>query len=192
MNIRLPSSDIFDSAPPPDIPLVASIERRQRLAVLLERARQVISVSNAFAEIYRRAGCRNLVTIPNGVSEIKTVAKQKSRICRLWLGHLGGRSAHKGATLIEAVFKTNQFNHLKLTMVDFKMEPGSQSERIWGNTPVLLCGGYPPDQIAELYASLDVLLAPSIWPKASGSSCGGASPGALGGRLRSRCCGRRH
>ncbi|MGH6864242.1 MAG: glycosyltransferase, partial [Methylocella sp.] len=62
----------------------------------------------------------------------------------------------------------NDFDHLRLTMVDLSMAPGTRSERIWGNTPVVLCGAYPQDQVADLYASLDVLLAPSIWPESFG------------------------
>jgi glycosyltransferase involved in cell wall biosynthesis len=129
---------------------------------------RVISVSDAFAEIYRRAGCRNVVAIPNGVSDLKRASRIKISDGRLSLGHLGGRSAHKGAKLIEAVLRTNDFNHLKLTMVDFSMQPGTRSERLWGSTPVVLCGATPQNQIADLYASLDVLLAPSIWPESFG------------------------
>ena len=166
--LRLPSSDAFGSVPPPDISLIDSIARRQRLACLLEGAAQVISVSDAFAEIYRRGGCRNVISIPNGVSQIHPAPRQKNTGRRLSLGHIGGRSAHKGATLVEAVLRTTSFDHLKLTMVDGTMEPGARSERIWGNTPVLLCGPYRQDQVVQLYASLDVLLAPSIWPESFG------------------------
>jgi glycosyltransferase involved in cell wall biosynthesis len=166
--LRLPSSDPFEGAPGPDIPLLDSIARRQRLACLLEGAAQVISVSDAFAEIYRRAGCGNVISIPNGVSQIPPAPRQKNTDGRLSLGHIGGRSAYKGATLVEAVLRTTSFDHLKLTMIDGTMEPGARSERIWGNTPVLLCGPYPQDQVAQLYASFDVLLAPSIWPESFG------------------------
>jgi glycosyltransferase involved in cell wall biosynthesis len=167
--LRLPSPDCFADAPPPDIPLLASIARRQRLAGLLDGAAKVLAVSDAFAEIYRRAGCRNVMAIPNGVSPIIPAPRRRNRDDgRLSLGHVGGRSAHKGATLVEAVLRMTHFDHLKLTMIDFRMEPGTRSERIWGNTPVLLCGAYPQDQVAALYASLDVLLAPSIWPESFG------------------------
>jgi glycosyltransferase involved in cell wall biosynthesis len=167
--LRLPTTDVFaDAAPPPRISLLESIARRQRLAGLLAGAEKVIAVSASFAEIYRRAGIENVISIPNGVSPIKPTARQKSRDGRLSLGHIGGRSAHKGATLIEAVLRRTHFKHLKLTMVDFRMEPGARSERVWGNTPVVLCGATPQDRVAELYASLDVLLAPSIWPESFG------------------------
>jgi glycosyltransferase involved in cell wall biosynthesis len=166
--LLLPSSDFYNAAPPSGISLVESVARRQRLATLLERAARVIAVSDSFADIYRRAGCGNVISIPNGVSQIPPAPPQKNTDGRLSLGHIGGRSAHKGATLVEVVLRTTSFDHLKLTMVDGTMEPGARSERIWGNTPVLVCGPYPQDQVAQLYASLDVLLAPSIWPESFG------------------------
>jgi len=166
--LRLPSADVYETIPRPNISLIESIARRQRLAGLLDGAAQILSVSKQFAEIYRRAGCRNVVAIPNGVSPITPAPRHKSADGRLSLGHVGGRSAHKGATLTEAVFRTMHFDHLKFTMIDMTMEPGTRNERIWGNTPVLLCGSYPQDQVGELYASFDVLLAPSIWPESFG------------------------
>ncbi|ACK51657.1 glycosyl transferase group 1 [Methylocella silvestris BL2] len=166
--LRMPSSDLFEAAPPSGISLSESIARRQRLGSLLEAAEHVISVSESFADIYRKVGYRHVSAIPNGLSEIKATPKQRGLDGRLSLGHIGGRSAHKGAMLIEAVLRMNHFDHLKLTMIDFSMQPGARSERIWGNTPVALCGAYAQDQVGDLYASLDVLLAPSIWPESFG------------------------
>jgi glycosyltransferase involved in cell wall biosynthesis len=48
------------------------------------------------------------------------------------------------------------------------MQPGTRSETIWGNTPVVLHAAFSQDRVADLYASLDVLLAPSIWPESFG------------------------
>jgi glycosyltransferase involved in cell wall biosynthesis len=53
-------------------------------------------------------------------------------------------------------------------MIDGSMRPGTHRERLWGNTPVVLHGEVPQDRVADLYASLDVLLAPSIWPESFG------------------------
>jgi glycosyltransferase involved in cell wall biosynthesis len=166
--LRLPSSDEFDCVPPPGVAVPESIARRRRLGELLSGAAQVLAVSEAFAEIYRRAGCANVLALPNGVSPIASAPRPKAIDGRLSLGHIGGRSIHKGAQLVEAVFRTTNFEHLRLTMIDATMEPGARSERVWGNTPVVLCGPYPQDRVAELYAALDVLLAPSIWPESFG------------------------
>lgn len=166
--LRLPSTDAFDAVPPPGISLAASIMRRQRLASLLDGAEHVLSVSESFAEIYRRAGVRDVLTIENGVSALVPAKRKRRPDGRLVLGHVGGRSAHKGAKLVEAVLRTTSFDHLALTMVDASMEPGARSERMWGTTPVLLRGPCPQAEVASLYASIDVLLAPSIWPESFG------------------------
>jgi glycosyltransferase involved in cell wall biosynthesis len=166
--LRLPSTDAFAAVPPQGISLTTSVTRRQRLASLLDGAEQVLAVSDSFAEIYRRAGVRNVVTVENGVSKITPAPRRMRTDGRLTLGHVGGRSAHKGAKLVEAVLRTTSFDHLALTMVDAGLEPGVRSERVWGNTPVLLRGPFPQSEVAELYASLDVLLAPSIWPESFG------------------------
>jgi len=166
--LRLPSLDYFDDVPPQAITGVASVARRQRLGDLLASAVHVLAVSESFADIYRRAGCSNVLTVENGVSAIAPLPRQVGKKGYLSLGHIGGRSAHKGATLIEAIFRTTQFRNLRLTIVDATIESGSQREVVWGTTPVILCGHYPQEQVAELYASLDVLLAPSIWPESFG------------------------
>jgi glycosyltransferase involved in cell wall biosynthesis len=166
--LRLPSTDVYDAAPPEGISLADSVMRRQRLADLLDDAEQVLAVSESFAEIHRRAGVRKVVAVPNGVPQIRPVEGAPRADGRLVLGHLGGRSLHKGARLVEAVLRTNAFEHLALTMVDNTLEPNARSERIWGNTPVLLRGPCPQSEVASLYASFDVLLAPSIWPESFG------------------------
>jgi glycosyltransferase involved in cell wall biosynthesis len=166
--LRLPSTDAFVAVPPSGISLTDSVARRERLAGLLQGAAHVISVSGAFANIYRAVGCRNVTAIPNGVSMMAPAVRKRDADARLSLGHVGGRTAHKGATLIEAVLRTTNFNHLRLTMVDMTMEPDARRQTIWGNTPVLLRGPCPQHEVMELYASLDVLLAPSIWPESFG------------------------
>jgi glycosyltransferase involved in cell wall biosynthesis len=165
--LRVPSTDAFSTVPPTGISLIDSISRRGRLALALACAKHVIVVSETFDEIYCAAGCRNTIVIPNGVSAIAP-AVRGSPSGRLSLGHLGGRSTHKGATLIEAILRTTTFDNLKLTMVDMRMDPGVCTETVWGNTPILLRGPCPQSEVGELYGSLDVLLAPSIWPESFG------------------------
>jgi glycosyltransferase involved in cell wall biosynthesis len=166
--LRLPSADVFAVVPPRGISVVDSVARRCRLAGLLEGAAHVLAVSDGFADIYRAAGCRKVVVMPNGISMLPRVARTGVADGRLSLGHVGGRSVHKGATLIEGVLRTTSFDHLKLTMVDLTMEAGARRETIWGNTPVLLRGPSPQSEVSRLYASLDVLLAPSTWPESFG------------------------
>jgi len=165
---RPPSDNMLDGVPPAGISLADSAIRRQRLRFLLNQAAAVVSVSESFTYILRCAGVQNVIAIPNGVSLIPAVPRKPRTDSRLSLGHIGGRSAHKGATLVEAVLRATTFENLRLTMIDGTMEPGARVERLWGNTPVTLCGPFSQDEIAELYASLDVLLCPSLWPETFG------------------------
>ena len=87
---------------------------------------------------------------------------------RVALGHIGGRSAHKGAALIEAVLRKNEFDRLHLTMVDGMLERGQAIDTMWGTTPVTLIAPRPQSEVAQLYGALDVLLAPSTWPESFG------------------------
>ncbi len=42
------------------------------------------------------------------------------------------------------------------------------SDETWGATAVQIVGKVPQEQIGELYAEMDVLLAPSLWPESFG------------------------
>jgi len=127
-----------------------------------------LSLIHIFTRILKDAGVDNAISIPNGVSSLAPRTRASRSDERLVIGHVGGRSTHKGATLIEALLRATPFKNLKLIMVDYRFEPGTRVNRLWGTTPVTLCGPFPQSEVAELYASLDVLLCPSIWPEAFG------------------------
>ncbi len=165
---RLPSPDFISAVPPRNVSLTEAITRRQRLSQLIDHAMAVTSVSDSFSKILRGAGLKNVISIPNGVSSLKTVKRAPRGHDRLVLGHIGGRSAHKGAVLIEAVLRATPFKNLELIMVDYTFEAGQRVERLWGTTPVTLCGPVSQSEVADLYGSMDVLLCPSIWPESFG------------------------
>jgi glycosyltransferase involved in cell wall biosynthesis len=77
-------------------------------------------------------------------------------------------SKHKGFHLVEAALRQSQLTNLELTVVDFSQPPGAVARTTWGGTPVRIIGKVPQDQVHSLYAELDVLLAPSIWPESFG------------------------
>ncbi|EQA97236.1 hypothetical protein L286_23195 [Sphingobium sp. HDIP04] len=147
---------------------IASIDRRQRLRTLLAKSEANLSVSEPFARIYQNAGIDRLRIVENGVPHIDRVAHSPRHDGRVALGHLGGRSAHKGAALIEAALRKGQFKNLHLTMVDGTLPPGQAADTFWGTTPVTLTAPYPQSQMGQLYSRLDVLLAPSTWPESFG------------------------
>ncbi|MGY2049177.1 glycosyltransferase [Methylobacterium sp. JK268] len=140
---------------------MAQVARRQRLARLLSGADRVLAVSESFARLYREAGIAGAVAVPNGLSLGAVAPREPGRGPRVRLGHVGGREAHKGAPLVEAVLRTTPTRNLSLTLVDFAQDPGSAREEVWGTTPVTIVGPVAPEAVPALYRSLDVLLAPS-------------------------------
>ncbi|MEH3118246.1 MAG: glycosyltransferase [Methylorubrum populi] len=166
--VQMPSSDLLADTTSRSVSPTASIARRRGLARMLEAAAVVAAVSESFAGIYRQAGFPETIALPNGVPRLAPVARRASRTGRVRLGHIGGRTAHKGATLVEAVLRAGRFENLSLTLVDHALATDHVGEETWGATPVRIVGKVPQDEIGELYADMDVLLAPSLWPESFG------------------------
>lgn len=148
--------------------LTRSIARRRRLGRLLDGAHARLAVSEAFAAIYREAGVSNVQTVANGVSTLRPVPRPLRPSARVRLGHIGNRSAHKGACLLEIVLRTTRFDNLDLTIIEHGRDAGYSREEVWVTTPVRIIGPVAQTDISQLYAILDVLLAPSIWPESYG------------------------
>jgi glycosyltransferase involved in cell wall biosynthesis len=165
--LRLPTSDIINDCRNRPSPL-ESIERRQRLQSLLRNAKVLLAVSAQFAEVYGNAGIERVHSVENGLPEHQVATRKRRPDGRLALGHIGGRSAHKGAFLIEATLRQEHYDNLHVTMVDGTLPAGERVETTWGTTPVTLTGPYPQSEVGQLYGHLDVLLAPSTWPESYG------------------------
>ncbi|MER2250397.1 glycosyltransferase [Methylorubrum podarium] len=166
--VQMPSPDILADATSRSVTPTGSIARRRGLARVLDAAATIAAVSDSFAEIYRKAGFPRTIAIPNGVPRLTPVARRESPTGRVRLGHIGGRTAHKGATLVEAILRAGRFENLSLTLVDHARATDYVSEETWGATSVRIVGKVPQEQIGELYAEMDVLLAPSLWPESFG------------------------
>ncbi|CAO4172806.1 glycosyltransferase [Methylorubrum populi] len=166
--VQMPSPDFLADATSRSVSPTASIARRRGLARMLDSAAALAAVSEAFAGIYRAAGFPGTVAIPNGVPRLSPVARRPSPTGRVRLGHIGGRTAHKGATLVEAILRGGRFGNLALTLVDHALATDYVGEEMWGDTPVRIVGKVPQDQVVDLYADMDVLLAPSLWPESFG------------------------
>ncbi|HIH2651399.1 TPA: glycosyltransferase [Burkholderia cenocepacia] len=147
---------------------VASIVRRHRLMSLLRHSSANLSVSASFARVYASAGVPGIKVVENGVPEIERCVRSGRSDGRVALGLVGGRSPHKGASLIEASLRDVAYQNLHLTMIDGTLEVGQSIDTIWGTTPVALSAPYPQAKVSELYCQLDVLLAPSTWPESFG------------------------
>ncbi len=160
---RLPTVDPFLAMTPENVSRSQSIARRLRTLAWLKGADKVLAVSPTFAELYQAVGCDNVISVANGASVIKNMGPTALRGGKLVLGHLGGRaSPHKGASLVEGILRSSQFENLQLRMVDERLEYGVSEHQRWGLTDVELCGYYPQADIMEFYQSIDVLLVPSL------------------------------
>jgi glycosyltransferase involved in cell wall biosynthesis len=60
------------------------------------------------------------------------------------------------------------FPNMQVVVVDHGLERGEHYRMEWGDTPVEFIGRHHQSEVAALYARLDVLLAPSIWPESFG------------------------
>ena len=161
-------ADPFVSLLPDQVTRLQSLERGRRLRGVLQRARYALPVSKSFEDIYRKAGLSNLRVITNGISILPKPLPPSSRPDKLVLGHIGGRSVHKGASLLEITLKANAFENLSLLMIDMSIDAGDEITTKWGATPVTFRGMVPQSEVDKLFASFDVLVAPSTWPESFG------------------------
>jgi glycosyltransferase involved in cell wall biosynthesis len=145
-----------------------SWSRRLRLNRLLNDAAAVLTVSEAFAAIYRRAGVAKAEAVPNGMPELPPLQAVLPVPGRVRLGHIGGAALHKGYFLMRQALAHGSFDKLDLLVIDHRVPSGEERQEMWGATPVQVMGRMPQDRVGELYGQFDVLLAPSLWPESHG------------------------
>ncbi|MBT2787312.1 MULTISPECIES: glycosyltransferase [unclassified Halomonas] len=154
---------------PPTISLADSVARRRDLKDLLHHAKQVLTVSNAFAEIYRKNGVPQIEVTPNGISDdMPWSPKDTSYTPNVVCGHVGGMATHKGYYLLKQAVMEAQPENLEFIVVDHSKEEGYCVKRNWGRVPITFIGRVSQDQVVELYRKMDVLFAPSLWPESFG------------------------
>lgn len=147
---------------------VERLQRRKTLKAIVKSCRQVLAVSETFAQVYKDAGFNGVGVHENGVNptRLTTTRHRPEGIVRL--GFIGGRSDHKGYGLLCRALLEGGLNHIELVVVDHAKPYGYEREGIMGDSRVLTVGKFPQDRVAELYAKFDVLAAPSIWPESYG------------------------
>lgn len=148
--------------------LPASIERTRYLANLLKGAQTIFAVSEYQADIYRNNGFENVMVNRNGLLPIADTARPEYKGDQLRIGYLGGVCEHKGYYFIKDIIEKSEFANLQFVMVDIFEERDYLKEEQWGASEIKHVGHYKVEQIAEFYANIDVLIAPSIWPESFG------------------------
>lgn len=146
----------------------ASLERRRYLKDLLAGARRVLVVSEAFAELYRKNGVAGAIANRNGVARRQWQPRKPADDGRLRLAHVGGMSRHKGYHLFREALSGGGYRNLEALVVDLSRPFGYESRGHWNGLPVTHVGRYPQERITELFARIDVLVAPSLWPESFG------------------------
>jgi glycosyltransferase involved in cell wall biosynthesis len=145
-----------------------ALARRQLLRAQLLGAEQVLTVSESFAGVCRDALLLPVSVVANGLPDLQPLEPVASSSGILRLAHIGGRSSHKGADLIEAALRRGNYPHLSLLMIDGTLAPGETRETIWGSSQVILAAPWSQNEVAQLYGRIDVLLALSTWPESYG------------------------
>jgi glycosyltransferase involved in cell wall biosynthesis len=153
----------FEARHDPDFP-----PRAQVLARPLLSATRLLAVSDSFAELHRAQGLANVEVIENGVSNLPSCQRRPSPSGRVRLAHIGGASRHKGIHLVRNALLAEPYENLELLLIDHAMTPGRETGEVWGTTPVTRTAKVPQAEIADLYAGIDILLAPSVWPESYG------------------------
>ena len=158
----------FQTMLPSGVTRLESLQRLQRLKSLLNSAAATLAVSRSFTELYSRAGITNVRSCENGVTPLGSPSAKVTPTDKVVLGHIGGRSVHKGAALVEGLLRLHAFRNLELMMIDGALDIGERTLEVWGSTPVTLSAPVKSTEVDRLYSEIDVLLAPSIWPESYG------------------------
>ena len=146
----------------------AAPPRARVLWPALSGAEYVLPVSEPFARLCRDCGLPNLRTVENGVSRLPDVTRRPHPEGRVRLAHIGGSERHKGLHLVRNALVSRGFDNLEMLVIDLALPPGHVEHELWGTTPVIREGKVPQAQVEALYARIDVLLAPSVWPETYG------------------------
>jgi glycosyltransferase involved in cell wall biosynthesis len=142
--------------------------RARTLLRCIKGAARLLTVSKPFGELCRGVGLDRIEVVENGVSRLPEVHRIASPTGRVRLAFIGGLADHKGYGLIRNVIINEPFENLSLLLIDHAMHPSERVEELWGSVPVEIRGKFSQSNVGGLYAHIDVLLAPSVWPESYG------------------------
>lgn len=134
----------------------------------LLKARHVLAVSERFATIYRDCGIPNVSTIANGVPVLAVDRPPPAQAGPVRLGFIGGMMRHKGFDLVRIALESRPFQNLTLLLIDHSLTQGQVRYERWGSVMIERRAPWPQSHVSALYAQIDVLLAPSLWPESFG------------------------
>lgn len=164
---RSPGDELYLGGKP-GVSLSDGLKRLAKLREALNGASRILTPSESFTRLYRKAGFARAETVENGLPSLEPKPRSSSSNGRVRLGHIGDTSPHKGFDLVEAALRQGKFSNVELLALAHARSADQETFEIWGETEVRLRGRVPQDQVADLYANLDVLLAPSACQESYG------------------------
>ncbi|MEZ9657988.1 glycosyltransferase [Vibrio sp. 10N.261.52.F3] len=154
---------------PNNVSLGDSIERVQYYQELLNGAEKLLTVSESFADIYKKNGYPQIEVNKNGISStVNWQSKETSYTDKVVCGHIGGMANHKGYFILKEAVEKEQPKNIEMLIVDHSKPDGYEHKTTWGHVPVTFIGRMDQTNVAKLYQKLDVLFAPSMWPESYG------------------------
>jgi glycosyltransferase involved in cell wall biosynthesis/tetratricopeptide (TPR) repeat protein len=145
-----------------------ALDKMSSLRRPLFGAARVLAVSSRFADLYRQCGVPRVEVCENGVTPLPSFNREPSPDGRVRVGFVAGMHRVKGYHLVKLAFLTRSYSNLSLTIIDHGLSPGQRVTVDWRGTPVTFCAKVPEAEVGRLFAGLDVVLAPSIWPESFG------------------------
>jgi O-antigen biosynthesis protein len=151
--------------------------RDRYLRAIANRVDARLFPSGFFRDLHINSGInpKGSTVVKNGVLPPRfpsgAVTRQRVESPSVRFGFLGGLGPVKGATLIEAVFKTLSRSDYELVCVDNLTNLGQRSNGFdsWKCTGKLrVRAGFTQETIDDFYDEIDVLLCPSQWKESFG------------------------
>ena len=156
----------------PDIRVTTSdVERRLRKArAVLEQIDLVVGPSAALGSEYLRLGlpAEKLVVSDYGFAPLTPARRSPSS--RLRVGFVGTLVWHKGAHILIDAIRGVPADRMEVKIfgnLDHFPDYVSDLRAQAAGLPVCFMGGFDGNRTAEVYAQLDVLVVPSLWPENS-------------------------
>ncbi|MFT7005933.1 MAG: glycosyltransferase involved in cell wall biosynthesis [Colwellia sp.] len=154
---------------PNNVTLGDSIERLIYYKELLKGAKNLLTVSESFADIYRKNGYPEIQVNKNGISSsVEWTKKQTEHTDKVVCAHIGGMANHKGYFLLKEAIEQQQPQNIEMLIVDHSKEDGYIEQALWGKVSVTFIGRVSQVGVTKLYQKTDVLFAPSMWPESYG------------------------
>lgn len=141
--------------------------RRQDLGGLLAGASARLAVSPSFARLYEDAGVDDVQVLGNSWQQYRP-APPRPDDGPLECAFIGGWSLHKGAGVLLEACRLLESADLRLRVVDHSLSRHESQRVHWGSVEVTFIAPVPLGEMETFYRSIDVLIAPSIWPESFG------------------------